>query len=106
MIKKCIVQYDELEKPIGLIELKEFSSTPELRQFLENCEKNKLLYKQRLENKAEKERVEKDLFNKRLSKLESENEFLKSVLCHILGYNELDERELGKLLEGETHEKE
>ena len=105
MIRKCIIQYDELGKPIGLIEIKDFSNA-ELKQFQELCEKNKKEHDERLANKAEKERVEKKLFNERLSKLESENEFLKSVLCHILGYEELDERELGKLLEGETHEKE
>ena len=105
MIKKCIVQYDELEKPIGLIELKEFASTPELRQFLENCEKNKLLYKKRLEKKAEKELLEKQKMWQHIENLDKKIEGLKQVIWHLLGNRELSEEEIKKFLE-EDYEKE
>ena len=49
MVKKCLVKYDELGKPIELVELKEFTDPKVLKEFKEKCELNKAQYLLRLE---------------------------------------------------------
>ena len=40
MVKKCIVQYDDLENPIRIIEIKEFSDAKSLKDFEERYERH------------------------------------------------------------------
>lgn len=106
MIKKCIVKYDELGKPIGLLELKEFSSMQELADFKKKCESNNLEYKLRLDEKSQKELLEKQKMWQRIENLDKKIEGLKQVIWHLLGNRELSEEEIKMFLEGKTHEKE
>ena len=52
MKKLCIVKYDETEKPIELVEVKEFSDIKVLDDFKNQCAINKQEYKKRLAEKA------------------------------------------------------
>lgn len=104
MVKKCIVKYDEKGKPIELLELKEFTDPSVLRSFKEKCEENKLAYIQRQAEKDKNERLEKAKLNGEILLLKDEIKLLKSVLKHILGYEELDEDSIASILgiEGES----
>ena len=104
MVKKCIVKYDEKGNPIELVELKEFTDPLVLKSFKEKCEENKAEYNKRLREKAEKEQAEKAQLNGEILLLKDEIKLLKSVLKHILGYEELDEDSIASILgiEGES----
>ena len=104
MVKKCIVKYDDLEKPIEIVELKEFSDSKVLSDFREQCLVNKKDYLKRLKEKAENELKEKEKVANDIKSLREENESLKKVISHILGYEELEEDELKQVLGVEEHE--
>lgn len=104
MKKQCIVKYDDLEKPIELLEVKEFIDPQTLNNFKEKCVENKKAYLKRLEEKAEKERLEKEEVHKEIQDLYDENKSLKSVILHLLGYKELDENEIKEILGVIEHE--
>lgn len=57
-------------------------------------------------DKEAKEQEEKDKLDERLCALEKHYRDLTSVLCHILGYEELDESVIRKYLEVEYNEEE
>ena len=104
MLKKCVVKYDDLGKPIELVELKEFTDPQVLRLFKDKCETNKADYQKRLKEKAEDEQNEKAKLNGEILLLKDEIKLLKSVLKHILGYEEIDEDSIASILgiEGES----
>ena len=101
MIKKYVVQYDDLGKPIEIVEVKEFAKLDELKNFQEKCKVNKVAYEQRVSEKEQKLATEKQNLLDRVDLLEKENKCLKSVISHILGYNELGEEEIKEILEVE-----
>lgn len=98
MVKKVLVRYDELGKPIELVELKEFHDPSVLKQFKENCDFNKREYLGRLQEKAQNEQLEKQELENRLNALQNEIASLKSVISHILGYEELADEQLYEIL--------
>lgn len=98
MVKKCIVKYDDLGKPIELVELKDFTDPKVLSDFKEKCELNKKEYHKRLKEKAENERLEKQRVDDEIKSLQNEVLSLKSVISHILGYAELEEEEIKSIL--------
>lgn len=104
MKKLCIVKYDELEKPIELVEVKEFSDIKELTIFRDNCLFNKKEYNKRLQEKAENERLEKQKVDNEIKSLQNEIKSLKSVISHLLGNTELTEEQIAKILGEEEHE--
>ena len=104
MIKKCIVKYDDLEKPIELVELKEFSDIKVLEDFKAKCLINKQEYKQRLREKAENELLEKQKVANDINALQNEVLALKSVISHLLGFAELDEEQIKEILGVEEHD--
>lgn len=98
MVKKCVVKYDELEKPIELVELKEFTDPQVLRDFKAKCDINKANYLKRLQEKEKNERLEKQKTDSEIKSLQFELKCLKSVVSHILGYDELDEQIIKDIL--------
>ena len=104
MKKLCIVKYDELEKPIELVEVKEFTNVKVLEDFKHQCAINKQEHEQRLAEKQENERKEKQRVDDEIETLQKEKESLKLVISHILGYRELNEKEIKKVLGEEEHE--
>ena len=106
MIKKCVIKYDELGKPIELVELKEFNDPRVLSEFKESCLVNKKDYLKRLEDVAkQKEEKEKQLYH-RIENLEKGLEKALLLIKHSLGYEELSEEQLKELLGVEEHEEE
>ena len=97
-MKKVVVKYDELGKPIELVDVKEFVDPSSLKDFQLECEKNKLAYEQRLNEKAEKELIEKAKLYGEITNLKLEILLLKSVISHILGIAELTEEEINRIL--------
>lgn len=91
MLKKVVVYYDELNKPIQIVELKEFTSTKDLLDFQTLCETNKKAYDKRKQEALEKERVEKERLLNRVKLLEEENISLKGEIAYLKG--EVDELE-------------
>ena len=106
MVKKCIVKYDELGKPIELIELKEFNDPKVLGDFKEQCLVNKKDYLKRLEDAAKEKEQEKKQLDDRLNKIDENIAKLFKIAKHLLGYEELSEEELQELLGVEEHEEE
>lgn len=98
MIKKCIIKYDELDKPIEIVELKEFTDTRSLEDFKRTCDANKSNYLKRLKAKVENDQKEKEKVANDIKSLQEENNSLKMVISHILGYDELEEDELKRIL--------
>ena len=105
MIKKCVVKYDELGKPIEIVEIKEFTDPRVLEEFKRTCDTNKSNYLKRLKEKAENEQKEKERTAEKIETLQKEKESLKLVLSHILGYKELSEEEIKEVL-GVTEDEE
>ncbi len=112
MIKKCIVLYDELGKPIEVVELKEFTDPRVLSEFKKECEKNKLAKVQR-EELEKKEQQENELFlEKQIKLLKIENLHIRELLTHLFGYKDIEEERIQILLEmkheesGETDDEE
>ena len=104
MKKLCIVKYDELEKPIELVEVKEFTDVKVLDDFKEKCAVNKQEYKKRLAEKQENERKEKQRVDDEIKSLHDENKSLKRVVSHLLGNEELTEEEIAEIMGEEEHE--
>ena len=100
MIKKYIIKYDELGKPIEIVELKEFTDTRSLEEFKRTWDANKSNYLKRLKEKAENEQKEKEKTAEKIETLQKEKESLKLVISHILGYKELSEEEIKEVLGG------
>lgn len=92
MLKKVIVEYDELNKPIRIIELKEFTNTKDLLDFQKLCETNRKALEQRKAEKLEQERLEKERLLNRVLQLENENVSLKGEIAYLKG--EVDDLEL------------
>lgn len=104
MVKKCIVKYDDLEKPVEIVELKEFSDPKVLSDFREQCLVNKKDYLKRLEDAAKQKEEERKQLNRRLDQIEESIAKLRKLAKHLLGYEELSEEELQELLGVEEHE--
>ena len=104
MKKLCIVNYDELEKPIGLVEVKEFNDIQVLKNFEEKCSINKQAYKKRLQEKSENERLEKQKLDDEIKSLHTEIKSLKKVISHLLGNKELTEEEIAEIMGVDEHE--
>ena len=98
MNKKCIIKYDELGKPIEIVELKEFTDPRSLEDFKRTCDANKSNYLKRLKEKAANDQKEKEKVANDIKSLQEENNSLKMVISHILGYDELEEDKLKRFL--------
>ena len=112
MVKKCVVKYDELGKPIEIVELKEFSDPRVLSEFKKKCEENKFAKIKREELKK-KEQQENELFlEKQIKLLKIENLHIRELLAHLFGYKDMEEERIQVLLEmkpeesGETEDEE
>ena len=99
MIKKCIAKYDELGKPIEIIELKDFNDPQTLKAFKEKCDANKVEYLKRQDEKAKKEQLYKEKVAQDINSLQEEIVCLKLVISHILGYEEFAEDYIRKVLD-------
>ena len=80
MVKKCVVEYDELGNPIKLIDLKEFSDVKSFKDFGELCQKNKVRFIQRQAEEAHKAEEEKRKLYEKIEQLENENKRLDEIL--------------------------
>lgn len=85
MVKKCIVEYDELNNPIGLIDLKEFTDSAKLKEFKELCDKNKEQFLQRKAELEEKAQKEKEILENKVKYLEKGLELCLHGIAHLLG---------------------
>ena len=94
MVKKCIVQYDELGKPIGIIEVKEFNDIKSFKDFEKICEENH----KALEERRAKE--EADFQEKKAKAIADLNNLKKGIVAamkgisYILGYNDYSPEEV------------
>lgn len=98
MLKKCIVKCDDNGKPIELVELKTFNDPLALREFQEVCQKNKIAYLKEKQQKAEKERLEKEKVMEMINSLQEQNNALILVIKHLLGLEELKEEQILSIL--------
>ena len=99
MIKKCIVEFDEYHNPINVIEIKEFRSSRDFQDFVNNCTENRAKAKARYDAELAKERKEKIGINDRLARVEARIDALKSIVKALLGKNEIPSEDIDKILE-------
>lgn len=98
MVKRYVVKYDELGKPIEIVEIKEFTDPAVLKSFKEKCEENKAALLEREKERESAALEEKKTVLSYIENLHKEIADLKSVIRHLLGYTELDEIEIKDLL--------
>lgn len=91
MVKKCIVEYDDNNNPIGIVELKEFTDIKSFKDFEELCRKNKEQYICKLEKAAAKAKEEKKALESRLWQLENNIIFLIKAVKKIFGVETVEE---------------
>ena len=103
MVKKCIVEYDELGNPIGLFELKEFADVKSLKDFEKLCKENKEKFLKRKVEIEEKAKEEKKLAQAQLESLEASVIFLTKAIKKIFGAKTKEEIE-SMVKEVEEHE--
>ena len=96
MLKRYVVKYDDLGKPIEIVEIKEFTDSNVLRQFREKCEENKVKYLERQKEAAEREKQEKELKEREVAKLKQDIFVLKDLVKYLLGYVELEDMNVYK----------
>ena len=101
MLKKCIVKYDELGKPIELLELKEFNNPQVLSNFKAECDTNKAEYLKRQQEINDNKELEKENLLKKINSLEKEISSLKSVVSMLCGYISLEEEQVKEILKVE-----
>lgn len=111
MVKKCIVQFDELGKPINIIDIKEFNDVESFKNFKKLCEENHKSFVQR----RAKEEAE---FQKKKAEAIKELEYLKKGviaamkgISYLLGYDDYTPEEIIAVFkelmpEGEKHDEE
>lgn len=85
MVKKCIVEYDELGNPISLIDLKEFADVKSFKDFQDLCKRNKEAFLKRKKESEEKAKEEKKLLRAEIQSLETSIIFLTKAVKKILG---------------------
>lgn len=85
MVKRCVVEFDELGKPIGLIDLKDFSDIKSFKDFQELCKKNKEEFLNRQEAAAKKAYIKESMLYERIEKLEKKAEILFEGIRYLLG---------------------
>lgn len=89
MVKKCIVEHDELGNPINLIEVKEFTDAKSVKDFLELCKKNSEAMAQRQKLIKEEEEKKKAEARKAQDELVIKVSNLWLAVKHILGIEEV-----------------
>lgn len=99
MIKKCIIEFDEYHKPINVVEIKEFRTARDLKNFIQECNENRTKAKARYDEELAKERKEKSDLNDRLSLAEGCIDVLKTIIKALLGKVEITSEDIDKLLE-------
>lgn len=103
MVKKCIVEYDDLGNPIGLIDLKEFADVKSFKDFGELCQKNKVSFIQRQAEAERKAEEEKKLLRAEIQSLETSIIFLTKAVKKLFGVKTAEEIE-SMVKEVEEHE--
>ena len=98
MVKKVLVKYDELGKPIELVELKEFTDPSALKAYKQQCDANKVEYNKRLAEKEQNAKTEITNVYCEILDVRREIKLLKSVILHVLGYAELTDEQLSEIL--------
>lgn len=93
MVKKCIVEYDELGNPIGLIDLKEFTSNESLKDFRELCKRNREEYLKRKADSERKANEEKMILASQIGGLENNIIFVIRAIKKIFGVKTKEEIE-------------
>ena len=91
MIKKVIVKYDEIGKPVAVLELKDFTDE-KLKAFLKECEVNEQAQLARVKAKEKTIAEEKEALQVQFSNV-------KSLVLYLLGEKELTTDEISKALE-------
>ena len=93
MVKKCSVEYDELGKPIGLVDLKEFTDTKSFKDFEQLCKKNREEFLKRKAAADDKNAYEKQFVFDELARL---SETLKDAMfgiAYLLGVGDFKDIE-------------
>ena len=99
MVKKCIVKYDELGNPIGLIEIKEFNDVKSFKDFENHCKENAVKESERRIKREEKEAAEKKSHNEAIEKLQKKANILELAVMYLLGIR--DVKNVEDLFKGE-----
>lgn len=94
MVKKCIVEYDDNNNPIGIIELKEFTDIKSFKDFEELCRKNLKSYNERMAEEAAKFQKEKAKAITELNNLKKGVIAAMKGISYILGYDDYKEEEI------------
>jgi len=94
MVKKCIVEYDDLGNPVGIIELKEFTDVKSFKDFEELCKNNLKAFDDRMAEKAAKAKKEKEQALAEITKLKKSIVAALKGICYLLGYNNYKEEEI------------
>ena len=98
MVKRYVVKYDELGKPIEIVEIKEFTDPAVLKSFKEKCEENKAALLEREKERESKKLEEKKEVLSYIENLHKEIADLKLVICHLFGFAEFDESTIKEIL--------
>ena len=93
MVKKCIVQYDELGNPVALIELKEFTDVKSFKDFEKLCKDNAAKSKAARINAEKQAAEEKKAAEDKIRGLEDNVIFLIKAVKKILGVSTVEEVE-------------
>ena len=90
MVKKCIVEYDELGNPINLIDLKEFADVKSFKDFQELCAKNREGFLKRKEAAEQKAAEEKQFLFDEIERLSETLKDAMSGIAYLLGVANLE----------------
>ena len=93
MFKRCIVKLDELNKPVALIEVKEFTDEKSLKDFKELCNKNAMEQLERKMKTDKKVEEEKAALNEQIKGLTENVTFLIRAIKKIFGVSTREEIE-------------
>lgn len=85
MVKKCIVQYDDLGNPIKIVELKEFTDIKSFKDFEELCDKNHKDFEDRLKEAKEKADAEKAKLLNSIALLQKKAELCFEGIRYLMG---------------------
>lgn len=99
MIKKCIVEFDELHKPINVIEIKDFRNATDFQNFVKTCNLNREQAKIRYEEQLAREKEEKENILTNLNNAARNIDCLKTIIKALLGKCDLACEDIDNILE-------
>ena len=111
MVKKCIVQHDELGKPIGIVEITEFTDNKSFKDFEKLCDENHKAYVKRMFENELRIKAEKEKFKTEFQNVKDCIAAALNGIAYLLGIGKLSEEEIeasfkALLEKGENHDEE